>query len=105
MGSILGMVAPPVNIPAMLIGGGIDLPFVGFAAPLAVLRVSRWRSSLAYGLGWPLLSATAVPTAAGEPPPRASSSSAAPDTAVGAGFADVAAAVARAGADRGGGAR
>ena len=51
MGSILGMVAPPVNIPAMLIGGGIDLPFVGFAGPLAVLafplalvlaRTARW---------------------------------------------------------------
>jgi len=36
MGSILGMVAPPVNIPAMIIGGGIDLPYSGFDAPLAL---------------------------------------------------------------------
>lgn len=54
MGSILGMVAPPVNIPAMLIGGGIDLPFVGFAGPLAALAFPL-ALVLAYALGWPLL--------------------------------------------------
>lgn len=37
MGGILGMIAPPVNIPAMLIGGGIDIPYVGFEGPLALL--------------------------------------------------------------------
>ena len=37
MGGILGMIAPPVNIPAMLIGGGIDIPYVGFELPLALL--------------------------------------------------------------------
>ena len=35
MGGVLGMVAPPVNIPAMIIGTGIDLPYSGFD--------SRWR--------------------------------------------------------------
>jgi gluconate:H+ symporter, GntP family len=59
MGSILGMVAPPVNIPAMLIGGGIDLPFVGFAGPLAVLAFPL-ALVLAYGLGWPLMRRPAV---------------------------------------------
>jgi len=54
MGSILGMVAPPVNIPAMLIGGGIDLPFVGFAGPLAALAFPL-AFVVAYLLGWPLL--------------------------------------------------
>jgi hypothetical protein len=54
MGSILGMVAPPVNIPAMLIGGGIDLPFVGFTGPLAVLAFPL-ALVLAYALGWPLV--------------------------------------------------
>ncbi len=39
MGSILGMIAPPVNIPAMLIGGGIDLPYVGFTRPLLMVSV------------------------------------------------------------------
>jgi GntP family gluconate:H+ symporter len=39
MGSILGMIAPPVNIPAMLIGGGIDLPYVGFTRPLLLVSV------------------------------------------------------------------
>ena len=57
MGSILGMVAPPVNIPAMLIGGGIDLPFVGFAAPLAVLAFPL-AMALAYWFGWPLIVGT-----------------------------------------------
>ena len=37
MAGILGMIAPPVNIPAMIIGGGIDMPFVGFEVPLALL--------------------------------------------------------------------
>jgi TRAP-type C4-dicarboxylate transport system permease large subunit len=36
---ILGMIAPPVNIPAMLIGGGIDMPFVGFGIPLLLLTI------------------------------------------------------------------
>jgi TRAP-type C4-dicarboxylate transport system permease large subunit len=36
---ILGMIAPPVNIPAMIIGGGIDMPFVGFEIPLLLLTV------------------------------------------------------------------
>ena len=36
---ILGMIAPPVNIPAMLIGGGIDMPFVGFTIPLLLLTI------------------------------------------------------------------
>jgi len=35
--AILGMIAPPVNIPAMIIGGGIDMPYVGFELPLILL--------------------------------------------------------------------
>ena len=37
MGGLMGMVAPPVNLPAMIIGGGIDTPFVGFGVPLVLL--------------------------------------------------------------------
>lgn len=37
MGAIYGMIAPPVNIPAMIIGGGVDIPYVGFGGPLALL--------------------------------------------------------------------
>ncbi len=37
MGGLLGMIAPPVNIPVMIIGGGIDIPYVGFELPLALL--------------------------------------------------------------------
>lgn len=39
MGGLLGMIAPPVNLPAMIIGGGIDVPFVGFGAPLLILTI------------------------------------------------------------------
>lgn len=37
MGGVLGMIAPPVNIPAMIIGGGLDLPYAGFGVPLSLL--------------------------------------------------------------------
>ncbi len=37
MGGLLGMIAPPVNIPVMIIGGGLDIPYVGFEGPLAML--------------------------------------------------------------------
>ncbi len=39
IGGILGMIAPPVNVPAMIIGGGIDMPYVGFTIPLLILTV------------------------------------------------------------------
>ena len=37
MGGILGMIAPPVNLPVMIIGGGIDMPYSGLTVPLMVL--------------------------------------------------------------------
>ena len=37
MGGILGMIAPPTNLPAMIIGAGIDIPYSGFELPLALL--------------------------------------------------------------------
>lgn len=39
LGGLLGMIAPPVNIPAMIIGGGIDIPYVGFEGPLMLLTL------------------------------------------------------------------
>lgn len=39
MAGILGMIAPPVNIPVMIIGGGIDMPYVGFELPLLLLTL------------------------------------------------------------------
>lgn len=39
MGGLCGMIAPPVNVPAMIIGGGIDMPFVGFTIPLLLLTI------------------------------------------------------------------
>ena len=37
MGGVLGMIAPPTNIPAMIIGAGIDIPYRGFGLPLTML--------------------------------------------------------------------
>lgn len=37
MASIFGMIAPPVNIPAMIIGQGVDMPYIGFNNPLLLL--------------------------------------------------------------------
>jgi GntP family gluconate:H+ symporter len=39
MGAIYGMIAPPINLPAMIIGGGIDMPYVGFGLPLLVCTI------------------------------------------------------------------
>jgi len=39
MGGMMGMVAPPINLPAMIIGGGIDTPYVGFEVPLLILSI------------------------------------------------------------------
>jgi TRAP-type C4-dicarboxylate transport system permease large subunit len=39
IGAVLGMIAPPINIPVMIIGGGIDMPYVGFALPLLLATV------------------------------------------------------------------
>jgi GntP family gluconate:H+ symporter len=39
MGAILGMIAPPVNIPAMIMGGGVDMPYSGLSAPLLLIVV------------------------------------------------------------------
>ena len=34
MAALYGMIAPPINIPAMIIGGGVDMPYIGFELPL-----------------------------------------------------------------------
>jgi len=39
MAGMLGMLAPPVNVPVMIIGGGVDMPYSGFGIPLLVLAV------------------------------------------------------------------
>lgn len=37
--AVFGMIAPPVNIPVMIIGGGIDMPYLGFDLTLAILTI------------------------------------------------------------------
>jgi GntP family gluconate:H+ symporter len=39
MGAILGMIAPPVNILVMIMGAGVDMPYVGLTAPLLIIIV------------------------------------------------------------------
>ena len=39
IGAIMGMAAPPINIPAMLIGGGVDMPYIGFDGQLFLLTI------------------------------------------------------------------
>jgi len=39
MGGILGMIAPPVNILVMIMGGGVDMPYVGLTVPLLIIVI------------------------------------------------------------------
>jgi len=39
MGGILGMIAPPVNILVMIMGGGVDMPYVGVTLPLLLMVI------------------------------------------------------------------
>jgi Na+/H+ antiporter NhaD/arsenite permease-like protein len=34
MSAVYGMIAPPINLPVMIIGGGADMPYIGFEKPL-----------------------------------------------------------------------
>jgi TRAP-type C4-dicarboxylate transport system permease large subunit len=39
MAAVFGEAAPPININALIIGGGIDLPYTGFTKPLLLITV------------------------------------------------------------------
>lgn len=39
MAAVLGMLAPPVNILVMIMGGGVDMPYVGVTIPLLLIVV------------------------------------------------------------------
>jgi GntP family gluconate:H+ symporter len=36
MSAVYGMIAPPISLPTMIIGSGVDMPFTGFDLPLAL---------------------------------------------------------------------
>ena len=38
-GAVLGMIAPPINVPVMLICDVVDIPFTGFTLPLLALTI------------------------------------------------------------------
>jgi TRAP-type C4-dicarboxylate transport system permease large subunit len=52
--AILGMIAPPINIPVMIIGGGIDMPYIGFTIPLLAATIPP-AIFVAMLLAWPSL--------------------------------------------------
>jgi len=37
--SVMGMLAPPINLLAMLIGQGVDMPYIGFEGPLLAIAL------------------------------------------------------------------
>jgi len=39
IGGILGLTAPPINVPAMIIANGINMPYMGFFLPLILLTI------------------------------------------------------------------
>lgn len=39
MAAVYGEVAPPISIPVMIIGGGVDMPYIGFTIPLLLVTV------------------------------------------------------------------
>ncbi|MCF8380059.1 MAG: hypothetical protein K9H49_10810 [Bacteroidales bacterium] len=39
MAAVFGEVAPPISIPVMIIGGGVDMPYIGFGLPLLVASI------------------------------------------------------------------
>ena len=50
LGAILGMIAPPVNILVMIMGGGVDMPYAGLTLPLLIIVVPL-AVIIALGLG------------------------------------------------------
>ena len=77
MGGVLGMIAPPVNIPAMIIGGGVDLPYSGFGVPLALASFPT-ALVIVYILAWPVLrkpTKPALPSEENLPPTQISNRS------------------------------
>lgn len=39
MAAVFGEVAPPISIPVMIIGGGVDMPYIGFGMPLLIVSL------------------------------------------------------------------
>jgi gluconate:H+ symporter, GntP family len=39
MAAVYGEVAPPISIPVMIIGGGVDMPYIGFTIPLLLVTI------------------------------------------------------------------
>lgn len=59
---MMGMMAPPINLIVMLIGQGVDMPYIGFEGPLAAIAFPLALIA-AFSLGFKHLSAGNVPSA------------------------------------------
>lgn len=46
--AVYGMIAPPINIPVLAVCGGIDMPYIGFTAVLALMTIPLALASTFY---------------------------------------------------------
>ena len=71
LGAVAGMIAPPVNILVMILGAGVDMPYVGLTAPLLLISVpAAVFAALWLGRGAARPSAAAGPGMAGPGTPE-----------------------------------
>ena len=52
--AIYGMIAPPINLPVMMLANGVDMPFIGFEKPLLLITVVP-AIVTAFGIAYPTL--------------------------------------------------
>ena len=50
MSAIYGMIAPPISLPTMIMGSGVDMPFAGFDHAAGSSPRFRWPSASTCGL-------------------------------------------------------
>ena len=55
--AIYGMIAPPINLPVMMLANGVDIPFIGFDKPLLLLTIPPALLT-AFGMAYPALRKT-----------------------------------------------
>ncbi len=55
--AIYGMIAPPINLPVMMLANGVDMPFLGFDKPLLLLTIPPALIT-AFGMAYPALRRT-----------------------------------------------
>ncbi len=54
MSAVYGMIAPPISLPTMIIGSGVDMPYTGFEIPLLIATLPL-AFAVNLALAWPHL--------------------------------------------------